>query len=222
MITNEKNALMLDHVNIVKTIDVIVRNEQHSIIVMEYLPDSQVLQSIIDNEKIQLKFSDIVKCTLDITAGLKYIHAQNLLHLDLKPGNVLVTKGICKICDFGSSRFNFNPNDVQSNHIFEGNTVQYTAPEILIGKEANQSSDTYSLGILMWQLRYRENPFKSLENRDTIIYNVVKYGLRPRAESRDEIQDDFSQLYQSCWSLEPTLRPTLESVETQLGKRCHQ
>lgn len=101
--SREKNALGLCHENIVKIIN-IINNEKdnYSMILMEYFPNSVQLQSIIEYSYTNLA-NNIIKFSVDLCKGLSYCHKKKILHLDIKPSNVLVCDSICKICDFGNS-----------------------------------------------------------------------------------------------------------------------
>lgn len=112
-----------------------------------------------------------------------------MLHLDVKPPNVLVALGtkqtgfgrleqckrryICKLCDFGSS---IRLGDEQSS--VKG-TLRYMSPEALRSLPLSSASDIYSLGITMWQLQSRRLPFHTLNCNESIAYQVVKHELRP-------------------------------------------
>lgn len=109
-IKQEKNALGLNHRNVIKTITVIENPDKqaYNLIIMEYVTNFRSLQDTLDamqegptqsNNTILLKLFAI-----DITAGLAYLHEQGVMHLDLKPKNILLNKeNVCKICDFGNS-----------------------------------------------------------------------------------------------------------------------
>lgn len=71
---------------------------------MEYLENSCSLKSILQNENEELSTNRIKKFSKDICFGLKFCHRNFILHLDIKPSNIIVTTdGVCKLCDFGSS-----------------------------------------------------------------------------------------------------------------------
>lgn len=71
---------------------------------MEYLTNVMSMQTLLDNRSVNLQFEVMVKFAIDICKGVNYCHEQGILHLDIKPANVLVcSNGICKLCDFGSS-----------------------------------------------------------------------------------------------------------------------
>ncbi|XP_017784600.1 PREDICTED: serine/threonine-protein kinase mos [Nicrophorus vespilloides] len=203
----ELNALGLKHKNVISIFDVITESDSNSIVIMEYLDNCRQLQAVLDDERAII---DVCRIALDVASGLKFCHDSDLMHLDLKPKNVLLTAtGSCKICDFGNS---CDRND-KDNYTHEG-TVIYTAPEILAGGKPDFPADVYSLGVLFWQLKHREIPFKDFHNKFVVIYKVVKYRLRP-SENPDAHPSDYDNLYRSCWKSEPSQRPsTKEIIET--------
>lgn len=75
----------------------------YAIVVMENLGTSKHLQHVLDDEHFQMNEELIVKYATDITQGLLFCHKNDLVHMDLKPGNILVCEdNVCKLCDFGS------------------------------------------------------------------------------------------------------------------------
>ena len=97
---------------------------------------------------------------LQVTRALVHCHQMKVLHLDVKPANVLVTKkGICKLGDFGCSVSTAKHGTPVGAKAFLVGTPGYQAPELLLGKSPTAACDVYSLGILLWQLDSREVPY---------------------------------------------------------------
>lgn len=101
----EQNLLGLAHKNIVNILDVLYKkNCKYGIVLMEYLAPSRELQSLLDDPTAcHLSAKTVIKFALDICHGLEYCHKNAVLHMDLKPANILVFNDSCKLCDFGNS-----------------------------------------------------------------------------------------------------------------------
>jgi eukaryotic-like serine/threonine-protein kinase len=135
----------LSHPNIVS---VLTAEKQDNIffIVMEYVP-GETLETIISRDGT-IDLARSLDYTCQICNALDHAHQQNVIHRDLRPGNVLVTgNGMLKVADFGTSRF--------IEKTAHGTTVvgspPFMAPEQFQGK-AVLASDIYSLGITMYQM----------------------------------------------------------------------
>lgn len=198
--SKERNVLHLKHPNIVCTRDVIHSpNSKYDLVIMEFLPRSKTLQDTLyslkklpenlTEKKILLKgFAE------GVSLGLDYLHSKGLLHLDLKPCNVLVTEeSVCKICDFGNST---TIAECLQAYDCIGTPI-YTAPELLLGGRPSTKSDVYSLGLIFWQIKHQQIPFAEYERVETVIYNVAKHGIRPCYSGNTE--DELFKLISRCW-----------------------
>ncbi|XP_052899040.1 proto-oncogene serine/threonine-protein kinase mos [Anopheles moucheti] len=193
---NEANALNLRHDNIV-TVLKIVAGAQYGLVLMERF-DGHCLQQLIGhqrNDPIAVQHKLLILC--DIISGLCFCHRHNIVHLDVKPQNVIVTvnttvtagascqqvrKYLCKLCDFGSSMM-LDPWQRNETLVNRG-TIRYMAPELLRGQHRTRGgfterADIYSFGVTMWQLDEERFPYEEITCNEVIAYNVVKKGLRP-------------------------------------------
>ncbi|XP_060659817.1 serine/threonine-protein kinase mos [Drosophila nasuta] len=185
---NESHVLNWNHKNIVRLMRV-ESNAEFGLLIMER-PNGLCLQRVTDTLVLPLVHRVVI--TLDVLAALSYCHGQGVLHLDVKPPNILIALGgkpnsmgkqsvyyrsyICKLCDFGSS---VKLDELCSSQMNTKGTLRYMSPEALRSAPLTCASDIYSLGITMWQLQARHLPFYQLNCNDTIAYQVVKYDLRP-------------------------------------------
>ncbi|KAM8711460.1 hypothetical protein ACLKA7_000580 [Drosophila subpalustris] len=188
---SEAHVLNWKHKNIVRLIK-LESTPEFGLIIMER-PNGLCLQRVVDTLPLPLVHRVLI--TLDVLAALRYCHAQRVLHLDVKPPNILIALGIkasnsnirsyiCKLCDFGSSIKLDESCDGSSRNNAKG-TLRYMSPEALRCATLTCASDIYSLGITMWQLQARRLPFYTLSCNETIAYHVVKHHLRP---------DDYARL----------------------------
>lgn len=99
----EKYALDLHHENIVRTIKIFNSEiDTYAMILMEYIPNCVQLHNLLEDFDIDID-GRMKKFSIDICKGLAHCHRNKILHLDLKPQNILVCNNGCKICDFGNS-----------------------------------------------------------------------------------------------------------------------
>jgi serine/threonine-protein kinase len=135
----------LSHPNIVSILTA-EKQANNFFIVMEYV-QGDTLESLIA-QKGQLDLPQTLDYTCQICNALDHAHQQNVIHRDLRPGNVLVTDGgLLKVADFGTSRF----IEIAAHGTTVIGSPPYMAPEQFYGK-AVFASDIYSLGITMYQM----------------------------------------------------------------------
>jgi eukaryotic-like serine/threonine-protein kinase len=120
--------------------------------VAEFFEGKTLQQWMLDNPKPELE--TVRQIIEQIALGLRAMHRKDILHLDLKPGNVMINaQGLVKIIDFGSSRAaswleESQPRDFAT----PAGTADYTAPENILGKPASNRSDIFSLGVIAFEM----------------------------------------------------------------------
>ncbi|XP_065137516.1 proto-oncogene serine/threonine-protein kinase mos [Paramisgurnus dabryanus] len=222
----ELNAAHLQHKNIVRVIAATTcapanLNNKDNIgtIIMEFA-GTKNLQQIIYGLTDLLPMDTCIRYSTDIARALQHLHVHGIVHLDLKPANVLVSdEGVCKLADFGCS-FKVTSKSDTVTHLSEiGGTYTHRAPELLKGEEVSPRVDVYSFGITMWQLLTREPPYDG--DRQYILYAVVAYNLRPDLTRDVFIQSSVGQACQNlisrCWDGDPKIRPTADQIITELS-----
>ena len=126
--------------------------------------------------------------------ALEFLHENHLVHRDLKPENILITKkDIVKLCDFGCCV------DIKNGfrETFCG-TFEYMAPEIIKELPYNQGVDTWSLGILLYEMLHGNSPFcnKNDENQRDLS-QIFKNILMKKLNVKEEISDSCKDLIKS-------------------------
>eukprot|EP00755_Sulcionema_specki_P012766 Sspe_Gene.52249::Locus_28949_Transcript_1_1_Confidence_1.000_Length_4027::g.52249::m.52249 len=134
----------LHHENIVAVVSSLVCN-QHVVVVMEFVPGGS-LQTVLE-QFTKLPLASVVRYSRDILRGLHFLHSHNVVHRDLKPGNVLLQiDGTCKLADFGAAA----ELSAASRNTTLGSPF-YMAPEAC-RCQAEKKSDVWSFGISVFQL----------------------------------------------------------------------
>ncbi len=154
MLREPRLLAALSHPNIVALLTA-EKQENVFFIVMEYVP-GETLEAIIEREG-SLDLVPALDLTCQICNALDHAHAQNVLHRDLRPANVLVSEsGVVKVADFGTSRF----LEVAAQGTTVIGSPPYMAPEQFHG-QATFASDIYSLGVTMYQMLTGSLPYNT-------------------------------------------------------------
>ncbi|MFE9888761.1 protein kinase [Streptomyces scopuliridis] len=131
-------------------------------IVMEYV-EGQPLGSVLQADIAQygaMPADKALKVTADVLAALETSHEMGLVHRDIKPGNVMMTKrGIVKVMDFGIARAMQSGVTSMTQTGMVVGTPQYLSPEQALGRGVDARSDLYSVGIMLFQLLTGRLPF---------------------------------------------------------------
>ncbi|MFG2946752.1 protein kinase domain-containing protein [Streptomyces adustus] len=157
----------LTHTNIVSVFDTgedDVDGTTTPYIVMEYV-EGRPLGSVLDEDVRTLgamPADKALKVTADVLAALEISHEMGLVHRDIKPGNVMVTKrGVVKVMDFGIARAMQSGVTSMTQTGMVVGTPQYLSPEQALGRGVDARSDLYSVGIMLFQLVTGRLPFEA-------------------------------------------------------------
>lgn len=177
-----QSAASLSHQNIVSIFDV-SRDESLHYIVMELI-EGKTLKEIIQ-EKGKIPWKDAVKIAAQIASGLNQAHTHHIIHRDVKPHNIIITKeGVAKVTDFGIAK-------VVSNSTINafGSTigsVHYFSPEHARGGYTDEKSDLYSLGVVLYEMCTGKLPFEA----DTPVSVALKH-LQEQPEDPKKINSEI-------------------------------
>ena len=150
-------AAQISHPNVVTIYSV---EEHHGLpfLVMELVKGRSMYERL--RTAGPLEPSEVIRLGAQIAAGLAAAHAQNVIHRDIKPGNVMLQDNGCvKITDFGLARIVFDDGELSSHHLIVG-TPSYMSPEQVDGREIDTRADLFSLGCLMYAMLAGQSPFQ--------------------------------------------------------------
>jgi serine/threonine-protein kinase len=148
--------------------------------VMEFVR-GQSLRDILNEEGL-LAPAQAADVLLQTLSALDHAHRQGIVHRDMKPENIMVTRdGVAKVADFGLARAYADAQITHAGHVT--GTVQYLAPEQLQGEPADPRTDLYSLGIVAYELLTGHLPF-SAETPMAIAYKHLRERV-PAASARN-------------------------------------
>ena len=175
------HAAKLSHPNIVNIYDVGRAGEDY-FIVMELVDGATLAEMIEDGplpEPVAIDFG------AQICNGLAYAHRQGLLHRDVKPGNILVTRDdVVKLSDFGIARAVSTQTMTVTQPGLVMGSVYYISPEQAQGHELRETSDLYSLGVVLYQMLSGALPYTG-ESPITIALKHVSNPVPPVDANQD-------------------------------------
>lgn len=217
---NEARLLArFNHPNIVQIYDAF-ESDGEMALEMEYVQGS-TLQHYTRTHVLSIEQK--IELLSHIASGLASAHSQNILHLDLKPGNVLVNEqGTAKIADFGISQL----EDHQSNHPHTSyGSLTAMSPEQLRSEQLDSRSDLFSFGLIAYQLLAGHHPYaeQAEDGSDQSIAEQIKFQpLKTSAKRILDIPPALAQLIDRLLQYDKNARPSsANEVSQQLKQILH-
>lgn len=183
-----KLAARLDHPNIIRIYD-IGKEEDTYHIVMEYVEGRSLSEIIREREEINVR--ETLEIFIQICEALRYAHSQKVIHRDIKPDNIMITKdNKIKVMDFGLACLEDRHSLTELGAVM--GTIAYFSPEQAKGQPADHRCDIYSLGIVLFEMLTNNLPFEANNPSEMIqkhltspVPSVLKYNSQiPRQIDR--------------------------------------
>ncbi|MCX3063858.1 Stk1 family PASTA domain-containing Ser/Thr kinase [Streptomyces beihaiensis] len=244
-----QSVAKLTHTNIVSVFDSGEDELDGAItpyIVMEYV-EGRPLGSVLDEDVRQhgaMPADKALKITADVLAALEISHEMGLVHRDIKPGNVMMTKrGVVKVMDFGIARAMQSGVTSMTQTGMVVGTPQYLSPEQALGRGVDARSDLYSVGVMLFQLTTGRLPFDadsplaiayahvqeepvapSSINRslppavDALVARALKKNPNERFPSAEAMRDECLRVAQSLAAAPPTAPSIVPGARTGSGQ----
>jgi non-specific serine/threonine protein kinase len=199
----------LNHPNIV-TIHAVEEAEGIHFLAME-LVDGTTLEAAI--RAGGMAPADFFEVAVPLAEALSAAHEKGIVHRDLKPANVMLTRdGRPKVLDFGLAKLWTRETSDESGatrtaqaESGPSGTVPYMSPEQLQGKEPDQRSDIFSLGIVLYEMAAGERPFKGRSPAE-VASSILRDTPRPIAEIRRDLPDLLGRIVRRCLEKDPKRR----------------
>ncbi|GHC75608.1 protein kinase domain-containing protein [Streptomyces flavofungini] len=238
-----QSVAKLTHTNIVSVFDTgedDLGGATMPYIVMEYV-EGKPLGSVLDAAVHQygaMPSDQALKITADVLAALEISHEMGLVHRDIKPGNVMMTKrNVVKVMDFGIARAMQSGVTSMTQTGMVVGTPQYLSPEQALGRGVDARSDLYSVGIMLFQLVTGRLPFEadsplaiayahvqeepvapSSINRslppaiDAIVARALKKNPNERFPTAEAMRDECLRVAQSFQAAAPSIVPGAQTA----------
>jgi serine/threonine-protein kinase len=196
---------VLRHPHIVSVLDFGIETGIGPYLVMEYLNGPSLKQQL--HERGAFDLPEVCRIASQVGSALDLAHSQDIVHSDLKPGNVMThryTAGevVYKIIDFGIGALRSRqPEDDGSTLV----TVEYGSPEQLRGEEVSGRSDIYSFGVTVYELLTGRRPFSASDSRSLIAKHLRELPGPPRRH-RPEIPPSVEAAVLKALAKDPQAR----------------
>lgn len=154
----------LRHPNIIGVLDYGFDADKQPFFTMDLVEEAQTIVEAGRHQPLYVKIGLINQ----VLQALTYLHRRGILHRDLKPNNILVTKGQVKVLDFGLSLAH---DQIETGERVVG-TLAYLSPEALLGKPFNETSDLYAVGIILYEMLTGTHPFGS-KTINEMVQNIL-------------------------------------------------
>lgn len=160
------------------------------------------------NDRDTINIEDNVNIFRQICEGINYIHQNNFIHRDIKPGNIFFKNNIVKIGDFGLVKKNYNQDNKaiinkKSKHSLDIGTKTYASPEQINNTFYTHKTDIYSLGIILLELSYC---FRTIMEKID-IFKQARNGIYPQ-----EIPNNTQIFLKNLINDDPNLRLELKTI----------
>lgn len=184
-----KAASALDHPNICSVYEIGETPEGQLFIAMGYYEGKTLKEKM---KAGPLPINEAVAIAIQIAEGLKKAHNKGIVHRDLKPANIMLTdEGTVKIVDFGLAKLKGLTRLTRSGTTL--GTVAYMSPEQAMGKEVDQRSDIWSLGVILYEMLIGKLPFPG-EYDQAILYSVINEEPESVSKIRSDIPDNLRRI----------------------------
>src|SRR5258705_12176707 len=194
-------ATQVTHKNVIRIYD-LGEAEGMKFITMEFV-EGEDLRSLIQ-QKTKLAPEEAVEIMLQVCRALEAAHSAGIIHRDLKPQNIMCDKtGRVLVMDFGLARTLEGDGMTQTGALV--GTMDYMSPEQALGKDLDQRSDIFALGLIFYELLTGKMPYKA----DSVVASLLKRTQERAAPVSDHnaaIPRSLSSIVAKCLEPDPKLR----------------
>ncbi|OLT40602.1 serine/threonine protein kinase [Saccharomonospora sp. CUA-673] len=187
-----QNAAALNHPAIVAVYDTGEADTEYGplpYIVMEYV-EGRTLRDIVKTEG-PMPERRAMEVMADVSAALDFSHRHGIVHRDVKPANVMITRGgAVKVMDFGIARAVHDGQAAMTQTAAVIGTAQYLSPEQARGEKVDARSDVYAAGCVLYELVTGDPPFTG-DSPVAVAYQHVREDPKPPSASNPEVSPEL-------------------------------
>jgi serine/threonine protein kinase len=210
LLTEARSAGSLSHKNII-TIYEMDEVDGIAYLAMEFLDGWELKEHIIRRTPIPLEQK--LRIMLEICEGLAHAHSKGIVHGDIKPGNIFLTRtGQVKILDFGLARL----MEAGVATIGTAGTPSYMSPEEVRGEPTDHRSDIFSFGVVCYELLTYSKPF-SADSDYAITYKILQSEPDALGSIAPELPPELEPVIARALTKDPAARyPNIEDMLNEL------
>ncbi len=203
LVKEAQAAAALSHQNIC-AVHSVEESDEQTFIVMQFIEGETLDKSLNGTEISVEEFKFLAR---QIVTAVAFAHSHGVIHRDLKPGNIMLTEdGEIKILDFGlakvmpqaasmNGKSNADTNFSQNGLVI--GTVAYMSPEQLRGEKLDYRTDIFSVGIILYEILAKKNPFNRQSQAETISA-ILSEKAAPLVEFAPEFPTNLVHLVEKC------------------------
>jgi TolB-like protein/Tfp pilus assembly protein PilF len=208
-IAEARAASSLDHPNICGVFEIDTTDEGETFLVMPFY-DGEMLDAVISRGP--LAAGHAIGIALQIARGLAAAHEELIIHRDIKPQNIVITRrDTVKILDFGLAKLATARASCAGVVI---GTPAYMAPEQLRGEGVDPRADIWSLGVVLYEMLAGVMPFRG-DHVESLIYSVLNETPTPLTSLRPELPPAINAIIDRALAKDRRLR--YEQIESMIG-----
>ncbi len=168
LIREARSASTLDHNNICVIHEISETGDGQLFISMNFYKGETLQKKLL---KEQLSINDVLHYIIQIAKGLENAHSKEIIHCDIKPGNILITdEGIAKIVDFGIAKVCSQEKLISPDRTT--GTIAYMSPEQISNSDIDQQTDIWSLGVILYEMLTNQIPFQNSYDQ-AVMYSII-------------------------------------------------
>ena len=181
-------------------------------LVMEYLEGETLAARL---EKGAIPLDQALKCATEISDALDKAHQQGMIHRDVKPGNIMLTKSGAKLLDFGLAKRNpiraienkselptLNGESALTGRGTILGTLQYMSPEQIEGEEADARSDIFAFGAVLYEMVTGKKAFKG-KSQASLMASILEHDPVPMSALHQMTPPGLDRVVRTCLAKEP-------------------
>ena len=194
----------LTHPHIVRLYE--IHEEPQPSLILETLT-GETLAYLIDESPNPIPIKDVLQLGIHLCSAVHYLHGRGILHLDLKPSNIVAENRLAKVLDLSIAR---PPGPGEKGK----GTSQYMAPEQARGEAFTAATDVWGIGAVLYEALTGEIPFEDSTDAD---YQYEQLGRRAEPiSSFRNVPKDLIETVERCMEPDPNKRPTVEELARTL------